>query len=350
MHADILIITHLPAFYKVGLYNMIAKKKNIYVLFIGTGSIIRLGDFTTAKINFNFGYLNEGQFENRNILKSCINLLRIIRKYKFSGLIVNGWELPEFWIAIFFSQSRKGVALESTVFESNTTGFKRILKKIFVSKLDFALPSGIPHQRLLSDLKFKNDSVITGGVGFTSEKIPLIGQEVSKIYKALYVGRLSSEKNLTMLIDVVNNFENIELSIVGSGPQLDHLQLLAGPNVRFLGHIENNRLSEVFESHHFLILPSVSEPWGLVIEEALQSYLPVIVSDAVGCSEDLVIKLKTGLVFKSGFSEDLSQAIKDIMNPLTYARLVANVMAINWQNRRDCQATCYASLGTTGCY
>lgn len=349
-HFDFLIITHLPAFYKINLYNGIAENRKIHVLFIGSGSTIRLEDFTSGAINFEYSFLNNGSFEARNTLKSCFRVLSMLKKFSFDGLIVNGWELPEFWLAIFFSRARRGLALESTDLESNIKGVKRTLKKTFLSRLNFALPSGIPHLRLLKALKFHGDVAITGGVGFTSGTLPLLVTSPRRIYKALYIGRLSHEKNLEFLIKVVNLLPDIELSIVGTGPDLKVLQGIAGPNINFYGHIDNSNLNNVFSVHHFLILSSISETWGLVVEEALQSFLPVIVSDAVGCSEDLVITLGTGVVFKSESADELNQAIWKMTQRSVYDGFVKNAREINWAQRRQSQITAYESLGAKSGY
>ena len=56
-------------------------------------------------------------------------------------------------------------------------------------------------------------------------------------------------------------------------------------NIRHLGYQANDRVPALFAEHDFLILPSHSEPWGLVIEEALYFGIPVAVSEACGASE-----------------------------------------------------------------
>lgn len=59
-------------------------------------------------------------------------------------------------------------------------------------------------------------------------------------------------------------------------------------------------------------MPSKSEPWGLVVDEALYYGLPVIVSDKVGCKGELVSGLNTGLIFKFNDQEDLKNKIKEV--------------------------------------
>ena len=56
-----IFITPLPAFYKVNLYNEIAKSKNISVWFLGNQTIEnRSSDFVSTEMNFDYCYLNKG--------------------------------------------------------------------------------------------------------------------------------------------------------------------------------------------------------------------------------------------------------------------------------------------------
>lgn len=93
-----------------------------------------------------------------------------------------------------------------------------------------------------------------------------------------------------------NTLPSLRLTIVGFGEQEDELRALAGANVTFAGAVNNKRLPEIYQAHDVFILPSKSEPWGLVVEEALNNGMPVIVSDRVGCHKAL-INAQNGLVF-----------------------------------------------------
>ena len=107
---------------------------------------------------------------------------------------------------------------------------------------------------------------------------------------------------------------------------------MAGGNIRFLGRLPNDRLPEIYERHDVFILPSLYEPWGLVVEEALFRGLPVIASDKVGSAADMVTALETGL----------SNAIHEVEeNYETMARRVAD---INWNGRVEAQLKAYTSL------
>ena len=140
-----------------------------------------------------------------------------------------------------------------------------------------AFPSGTPHKRLLDKLKLKGPQYITGSVGiFRKEGVEYHSPQSP--LRFLYVGRLTAVKNLPVLIDCFNR-NGLPLTIVGGGEDEATLKAIAAPNIRFTGFIANEYLSEIYESHDVFILPSLSEPWGLVVEEALYRGLPCIVSD-----------------------------------------------------------------------
>lgn len=284
---DLVIVTHLPSFYKVNLYNAINKKSNIFVIFVANQSNQRTKDFVSADFNFQNIILNNGDFETRHVLKSILKIKKTLSKIKFKKVIVSGWDLQEFWWVVFFnSKSNNILALESTSSESRTDGIKGLIKRLFLSRINLVLASGGLHANLLKELNFKGQIRITKGVGIINKPEIKNNNEI-KVYskKFLYLGRLSPEKNLKNLITVFNELPSFSLTIVGEGPLFAELSKISNKNITFNGHIENSNLSLVFNDNDFLILPSLSEPWGLVIEEALYFGLPVIISDKCGGME-----------------------------------------------------------------
>jgi glycosyltransferase involved in cell wall biosynthesis len=60
------------------------------------------------------------------------------------------------------------------------------------------------------------------------------------------------------------------------------------------------------------VLPSLWEPWGLVVNEVMNAGRAVIVSDNVGCGPDLVKNDENGYIFRAGSVDDLHQALHDV--------------------------------------
>lgn len=336
---DLLIITHLPAFYKVNLYNELAKKLNLYVIFVSGSSLQRTSDFTDLQCDFAYEILNKEPFEVRNKYKSIKKLSDTLKGKKIKNLLLSGWDLAEFWYALFCIKADvHSLAIESTLYESNLTGIKGSVKKLFLSKINRIYASGILSHSLATHLGFKGEIRITKGVGiihkpyFTPQK-----RDYKKEF--LYLGRLSSEKNLSPLIDVFNELPDLKLSIYGNGTERDTLTSKAGRNITFHEHIDNKKLKNVFTEHDFLILPSLAEPWGLVVEEALYFGLPVILSERCGASV-LIEDGKNGFVIDPLSYEALKNLLRNITNE-NYQQLRQNVQKLSINAKDEEQVSVY---------
>ena len=77
----------------------------------------------------------------------------------------------------------------------------------------------------------------------------------------------------------------------------------------FVGFVNQTRMPEVYAVSDILVLPSYSETWGLVVNEAFACGLPAIVSDRVGCAPDLVMDGLTGSTVPAGDVGRLADAI-----------------------------------------
>ncbi len=342
METDIVIVTHLPSFYKIHLYNRLAKSKKIFVIFIGLSSADREKDFTKSEMNFPFAVVNKTDFQTRNIFFSSKHTLSLLRTIHYKNIIVNGWDLPEFWVSVIASfRASKGVAVESSVYESNAKGLKGLSKRLFLSFLNFALPSGQPQLALLEALGFKGLVRKVGGVGIPSLVTRNYKTEKNKINRFIFIGRLVQEKNLVFLINFFNQHPEYQLTIVGTGVLENELGQLSGKNITFSGYVANKDLLTLFAVHDILILPSTSEPWGLVVEEALQNGLPVIVSDRVGCHMDLVDKYHAGITFKSKSEDSLLQAVTFMCNPENYNSFCSAIRKMNFDEFYESQVNTY---------
>ena len=82
----------------------------------------------------------------------------------------------------------------------------------------------------------------------------------------------------------------------------------------YLGFVNQSHMPEVYAAADALVLPSErTETWGLVVNEAMASGLPALVSDKVGCSEDLVRPLRDDLIFPLGDVEAMANALLRIV-------------------------------------
>jgi len=108
----------------------------------------------------------------------------------------------------------------------------------------------------------------------------------------LCVARFSEEKNLARLIKAFQKAKLSEdwfLKLVGGGPLKEDLHKLVAGNDRIIlsDWLSYNELPDLYASASFFILPSLFEPWGLVVNEAMSASLPVALSVQCGCEPDL---------------------------------------------------------------
>jgi len=340
----VLFILDIPSFYKINLLNKINEVEKIKVLFLAADSDQRNKDFfSIEKIKFDYEILSSKKIEKltfKERLKLIYFLLKKLNSINYDNLILNEWVLFESWFSLLLSLDKKKIfILESSIYESKITGIKAIIKKIFLSLIDVALPSGIAHQRLLEALGFSKKSYFTNGVGILN-KTNLIKQNYPKKPKNfLYVGRLIKLKNIDFLIKVFNNYPNLTLNIVGSGEDEKYLKSIAKNNIKFLGYIPNKEIGKVFIENDVFILPSFSETWGLVIEEAIYYGLPIICSNKVGSSDYYVKEKQTGEVFEINNENSFITSLENITN--NYEKYVNNIMRIDFEKEIKKQIEAY---------
>lgn len=139
----------------------------------------------------------------------------------------------------------------------------------------------------------------------------------------LYFGRLSSEKGLKFLIEVMRKIPYISLYIVGEGPELSVIQNKIREynlkNIKLLGYLSGSRLERVIASSCFTITPSIwYENYPNSILESFAYGKPIIASDIGGIPE-LVRNNETGFLF---IPNNVNDCIKKILTLWNNSKLV----------------------------
>lgn len=134
-----------------------------------------------------------------------------------------------------------------------------------------------------------------------------ITTNLSGKFKLLFVGSLSRRKNVQVAIRALIGLRDIEFSIIGSGKEEQSLKQMANKHnlpVNFQGMKPNNKIHTIMENYDALILPSLYDGWGAVVNEAMTLGLFVIVSE--NCGAKMLIKdNKQGSVFKNNNADSL---------------------------------------------
>ena len=140
----------------------------------------------------------------------------------------------------------------------------------------------------------------------------------------IYCGKMFSAKNPLIIPDALAKLaltekEKVWFIAVGDGELREEferrMKLELGERAIFVGFKNQSELGRYYAMSDTLILPSQSgETWGLVVNEAIQFGLRVIVSDKVGCAKDLIKDQSYGEVFTHGDLLELLECISRSIN------------------------------------
>jgi glycosyltransferase involved in cell wall biosynthesis len=143
----------------------------------------------------------------------------------------------------------------------------------------------------------------------------------------LYVGRLSSEKQVEHLKAVLEHVPGTRLALVGDGPAREDLQAyFAGTATKFVGYLKGEALSQAYASADIFVFPSAIETFGLVVVEAMAAGLPVVAS-RVGGVRDVVQDGVNGFSFESGDIAGLVAGVRALASDR------ARMKAMGWAAR-----------------
>lgn len=141
--------------------------------------------------------------------------------------------------------------------------------------------------------------------------LPKVSQDMGY---ALYVGRLSEEKGVRVLLEAWKEIKDVILKIAGDGPLASELKMYVKDNnianVEFLGFISDEQYHECMQGAKFLIVPSVCyENFPRIVIEAYSYGVPVIAS-FLGSFPEIIKEKETGLLFESANPKNLAEKIR----------------------------------------
>ncbi len=221
--------------------------------------------------------------------------------------IIPGVDRPEYWLRALILAIRgrkRAVFFDSTRYDRPQRPLRRLAKQLFFKLVPWTLSYGERSRAYTMSLGFRAERALVRPqaaylpAGYDARHVPAQREELrdpgNRVF--LYVGRLSPEKGIDTLIDAFSQYRSVDpqaqLRIVGSGPEEAALKTLAAEHgvegsVVFPGAMQDDALQKEYLRATALVLPSLSEPWGLVVNEALHHGCPVIVSDRCGCVPEL---------------------------------------------------------------
>jgi len=142
----------------------------------------------------------------------------------------------------------------------------------------------------------------------------------------IFVGRFVAAKGVEVILEAMAELapeKQPQLLLVGDGPLKPHYEEIIRRHnlpVRLIGFQQKEHLPELYAAADFFILPSLNEPWGVVVNEAMACGLPLLLSDQVGAAYDLLEEGRNGFMIPAGDIAAWRQGLAAVME-LTDAEL-----------------------------
>jgi len=263
-------------------------------------------------------------------------LRRELRAFRPDAVIVYGYNTATTLLAILWAGKHRIPVLmrsDSNVLEEEdkpplVLAFKRLFLRWLTSRVYGFLSVGTsnsqywlrygakPERIFLARYAVDNEYFCSQAAHYRASRVQIREENGwRQRYLLLYVGRLAKVKGIEVLIEAVRRISavraDIGLLIVGEGPERRSLEKRAQdlPQVFFLGFHDWNQLPKFYAAADLFVLPSVREPWGLVVNEAMASGLAVIATQKIGSAQDLIVEGQSGYLVPASDAEAMASAI-----------------------------------------
>jgi glycosyltransferase involved in cell wall biosynthesis len=273
----------------------LSKNQGIEVSFIQIaetdGERVALGGIDLSYHQYPFRLVFHGSYGDVSRIRRVVGLTRDLIKNPVDLVVLSGYDRIENWamlLVCILLRRRRAVFCDSTIFDQRRVRWKTWAKRVFFARCDGFFGYGVRSKEYLVGLGADEANII---IPCQAAALPHAydASEVLAHYsrpnagnfdspRFLYVGRLAPEKGLGDLLDAFNlvraRMPAAHLDLVGAGPLRDALidrisELDLTDAVTLHGSRNLSDIVPQFLSSVALVLPSHSEPWGLVVNESL---------------------------------------------------------------------------------
>jgi glycosyltransferase involved in cell wall biosynthesis len=257
-------------------------------------------------------------------------LMPLLNPKRFAAVLVHGYRSASMLAAVATAKARRLPVLYRAESSGPLTrpdrrvglAFRRMVDAclaIGTRNRDFYLKLGMPQARIILAPYAVDNARFQAASGATTRPAARAQLGLRQDATVLaFVGKLVSAKRPDLLLDAVIRLHrpDVQLVLAGEGElygALDARARASGCDVRFLGFRNQGEIATVYKSADLLVLPSSHEPWGLVVNEAMNFGVPALVSDCVGSAPDLVIPGRTGAVFQADSLDSLTKELGGLL-------------------------------------
>lgn len=331
---NILIITNIPAPYRISLFKYINQQCNSTVIYTDIDENGR----RKWEIDYGTGYRYIAMQPKRmNITADINSLYREIKKTNL--VLIGGIGLIHMRIAALISiiLRRPYILWFDGGFVNNKESiWMYFYKKIYIRNASRYITTGRSGSKYLKhygvDLRLVDRIILTGDTDILSHKCELfrkskqfeITKKTWKLKKTVlcYVGSLEKSKGIDILLEsyrkLCENHNDISLLIVGDGSLYNDIKsYIARYNLNDIvltGFQQHNRIYKYYAVADIFIFPTRNDIWGYVINEAMSCRLPVITTNMAGAAYELVVDGYNGFIIKPSDMNALINKVNYLIN------------------------------------
>ena len=263
-------------------------------------------------------------------------LIKDIETFEADAILVYGWNFKSHLKVLRYFHKRIPVFFrgDSTLM-NHQPFYKKIARKIFLKfiyrHVDLAFHVGSENRKYFKEYGLKDNQLILSGHAIDMQRFSINDFEVvekAKQWKEnitqskdaivfLFAGKFEKIKNLSLLIKSFKALkkEDVHLIIAGSGLLEKELMVMAEDNnyIHFLPFQNQSEMPALYHVADIFVLPSLSETWGLSVNEAMACGKAILISDKCGCAVDLVKENINGFIFKNNNEHDLLNRMNKII-------------------------------------
>ncbi len=219
-----------------------------------------------------------------------------------------------------------GLVIWATLSERSEAGRGRVrhlVRRWLVSRADAVIVNGSSGERYVANLGVPSERIVQMPCSMDLHAFGGIPtRPADSAYRLLHVGQLIERKGAIPFLEAMarhaaaNSARQLEIWFAGDGPLRPAVETASWPanlHIRLLGHVPYSELREIYAQCGIQAFPTLSDEWGMVVNEALAAGLPVLGSIHSQAVEELVREGINGWLFDPSDPNSLDRAIERAM-------------------------------------